>query len=89
MNKPGEPVPCRSCGAQIVWARTRTGKNMPMDYLPSSTGSWHMWRHETFIEVSHAAHGGERAQKARERKQPRYHPHWATCPNAAKHRRKK
>lgn len=24
-------VPCRGCGAQIVWFRTRNGKRMPVD----------------------------------------------------------
>jgi hypothetical protein len=30
---------CRSCNAQIIWAKTRTGKNMPIDYEPSPKGN--------------------------------------------------
>lgn len=30
---------CRSCGAQIIWAVTRNGKDMPVDELPAPKGN--------------------------------------------------
>lgn len=31
MRQPSAHAACRSCGAAIVWLKTSTGKNMPVD----------------------------------------------------------
>lgn len=31
---------CRSCGARILWAKTSTGKNIPVDYDPEIEYLW-------------------------------------------------
>lgn len=30
---------CKSCGAQVVWAVTSTGKRMPVDVEPAAMGN--------------------------------------------------
>jgi hypothetical protein len=30
---------CRSCGATVVWAKTRNGKSMPLDQVDPNTGN--------------------------------------------------
>jgi hypothetical protein len=56
---------CRSCQAGIVWLKTRSGKNMPVDA-------------ETFTQGEPAIFNPELGHIS----------HFATCPNADKHRRK-
>ena len=74
---------CRSCGAEITWAIMPTGKRAPFDAKPSDSGT-HL--------LEHAAHPPDAAITAR-----RLHPgeeallyvsHFATCPQAAKWRKK-
>ena len=61
---------CRSCGAAIVWAKTTTGKSMPLDAEPVPDGN--IVLHEG---VAYVTGTGDRKS------------HFATCPNAARHRR--
>jgi len=56
---------CRSCGAEIVWLKTSTGKSMPVD---------------TESVVDEAATIFDPVQMTS---------HFATCPDAAKHRKTK
>lgn len=59
---------CRSCGAFILWMKTKGGMNIPVDYatVPPDQG-----RQLVFDpEAGHIAH-------------------FATCPNADKHRKRK
>jgi hypothetical protein len=58
---------CKSCGAEIIWAKTAKGKKMPFDAIPKKV--WvvtHLG--DAFLSDS-------------------YTPHWATCPDANKHRK--
>ena len=73
---------CRSCRADIEWARLN-GKPHPFDVVPSEDGSHEIV--ETPTEVSPIAvyvpaskRMGRRLVKS----------HFATCPNAAEHRRR-
>lgn len=80
---------CRSCNAQIDWVKTANGKNMPVDLaefpvIPDAAGDilavdqdGQVFRGKTCSESEEA----ERYQYARLS-------HFATCPNAAQHRRK-
>ncbi|MGH9549010.1 MAG: hypothetical protein ACRD3W_06535 [Terriglobales bacterium] len=55
---------CRSCDERIIWMKTSTGKNMPVDAETVEVGD------EEFDPKRHTSH-------------------FATCPDAAEHRRKK
>jgi hypothetical protein len=55
---------CRSCNAQIVWFKTSSGSNMPVD--------------ESTVEADDVALDLTRHKS-----------HFATCPNADHHRKKK
>ncbi len=71
------PAQCRSCEALVIWAETASGKKMPLDAEPSEAG--------TFVYL-----GGKTRKANDEDKQllrPRHTSHFATCPDAAQHRR--
>lgn len=68
---------CRSCGAEIIWAVMGSGKRMPFDaepVIPSPTGLF------VVITDDEGVHGLSQNN-------PLYRSHFATCPNAAEHRR--
>lgn len=71
---------CSSCGAAIIWAKTKRGR-MPVDALPSEGGNVALeddGRSVTAIVY---------AAKQRPQFGVFYKSHFATCPNAEKHRR--
>jgi len=67
---------CHSCHAPIVWAVTTKGKRMPLDDPPSTKG--------TFVIVDGIARKPDPAGAV-----PflMYTSHFATCPNAERHRK--
>lgn len=78
---------CRSCGAAITWARTSAGRSMPIDAEPCADGN---------IVLSEPVDPDApviamilTAEQVRQPSlgEPRYVSHFATCPNAARHRR--
>ena len=85
---------CRSCGAPIRWVVTEKGKTMPIDELGSDqgnvvrTGEHEMDGRERVL-VFHTAEAAIYACLVGENPRPRHLSHFATCPNAATHRRKK
>lgn len=66
-------VACRSCRAPIIWMRTEGGKAMPVDRPDGVL----LGSGETF-EVARKRLGADRVVS-----------HFATCPNASGHRRKR
>jgi hypothetical protein len=71
---------CRTCGASIVWAKTPTGKSMPVDFEPASGGNVILDEGpEGLLAV--LCHESAVVDK------PRHKAHFATCPQAAEHRR--
>lgn len=72
---------CRSCGAPIRWARTANGKAMPLDPDPSPNGNLAL-DGETVIVCGKTA-----AEQRRANGEALYLSHFATCPQAASHRR--
>lgn len=78
----GDPVSsqCRSCHAPIVWAITNTGRRMPVDAEPAENGTLVLYE-STPGEV-HVAPASEHPTIV-----DRHVSHFATCPNAAQHRR--
>lgn len=66
---------CRSCGARIVWATTTSGKAAPFEI--DETGKWEI-----------GADGvARRFPDAKFASPERYTSHFATCKNAASHRK--
>jgi len=74
---------CRSCGAEILWARSRGGKRVPLDADPTMRGNVVLTDDGEAIVLNqadadqHRRHGGTL-----------YLAHFATCPEAAQHRRR-
>ena len=79
---------CRSCGAQIIWARTERGKRMPLDAEPVVD----VTARGLFVLREKTNPGGPLALAAwgldcfTDR---HYQSHFATCPNADNHRRER
>lgn len=72
-------VYCRSCSAAIAWATTPTGKSMPVDVEPVDGGN---------VVITDGPQGLYAVVVgSHEIKQPAYVSHFATCPNAAAHRK--
>lgn len=74
---------CRSCGARIVWIKTAAGKSMPCnaDLITFTRGGGP----ETFVTPEGKI---ERGKRDRNGALTGYISHFATCPNANRHRRK-
>jgi hypothetical protein len=80
---------CSSCGARIYWAVTAAGKRIPIDVDPTLMGLFFLvCRPDHLLAVSAAAEGPV-AEKYRLARANRYDSHFATCPDAAKHRKLK
>ena len=71
---------CRSCRAWILWVQLRSGKKMPLDYVPSVDGN-------IIVENGFARVLGAVELSARPAGERRHTSHFATCPQAAKFRR--
>lgn len=75
---------CRSCGAPIMFIRLTTGKENPVDVdsltqvVPDSNGTPYVTTNGDVIKARMVTENGVQA----------YTSHFATCPNAAWHRRK-
>ena len=80
------PEVCRSCKAPIRWALTDRGKRMPLDVEPNPLGEWRLAARRPG-ELPRAVYVPEdlRAGLAGELMMP----HFATCPHADQHRRRK
>ena len=76
---------CKSCGAEIIWIRTKSGKSMPVNpekYIvcERSDGTGTFVMPDGRVVKGYPCYGHENAQYG-------YVSHFATCPYAAKHRR--
>lgn len=86
-DPPGTAKECRSCNALIVWTTTSKGKPMPCDVSPSAEGTFYLFRLPDRIDAVHVDGADPRAARAKARGDKRYTSHFATCPNAAQHRK--
>ncbi len=68
---------CQSCGKPIRWCKTTSGTNIPLDEAPTPQGN--LVIDNQVARTATPADGGK----------PRFMTHFATCPNAAQHRKKK
>lgn len=80
---------CRSCGRQILWIKTTAGKNMPVDttYIDYKLPKEGEKATEKIVTptgevISANRSDGDNADGYG------YISHFATCPNAAQHRRR-
>jgi hypothetical protein len=73
---------CRSCGANVLWAKTDLGKSMPVDPEPVPDGNVELYRTPKGLQV--VVHGKEFTPDPRATV---HKSHFATCPNAQRHRR--
>ena len=85
---------CRSCGAQIRWITTFAGKHTPVNaetiwFFPGE-GSEEESRTERFVTEEGAVICGIRTEGNIKKQGSRagYISHFATCPNADKHRKR-
>ena len=84
---------CKSCNAPIIWATTQAGRPMPFDKLPVLTGNFFLHtvpkakRGEPEHMAIHVDSDHFAAVHARLHEASRYTSHFATCPNASKHRK--
>jgi hypothetical protein len=70
---------CKTCGKEIVWAKTITGKSIPLDAEPDPGGNIVLMDWGLALVVKPSEHPGR----------PRYLSHFVTCPDAGKHRKAK
>ncbi|MHB1843233.1 MAG: hypothetical protein ACYCWW_00180 [Deltaproteobacteria bacterium] len=69
---------CSSCGAAILWTKTERGRNMPVDAATDPAGTIRtQWRNGLLRSIVVEAGSEPELHKS----------HFATCPNAGKHRR--
>ncbi len=68
---------CRSCPAPVRWEKTTSGKWIPLDAEPVADGNIVLERGRARVLAAdeQVGHGVRRFKS-----------HFATCPNAAKHR---
>ena len=65
---------CRSCGADVLWAQTPSGKRIPLNPEPDMNGNLHLQEApELYAVLVPAGHTCPRAH---------YLTHFATCPQA-------
>ena len=79
---------CRSCGQQVIWIKTVAGKNMPCNpalvtYKDQQGGK------EKIVTPNGEVHSAEIVESGTSNATGiGYISHFATCPNAARHRKK-
>lgn len=77
-------APCSSCAALIVWAVTAsTGRAMPVDAAPADDGNVKLTARDGQPPLAVVVGNPAKMFGVRWK----YRSHFATCPNAAKHRR--
>jgi hypothetical protein len=78
---------CRSCDAEILWARTERGKKMPLDAAPVCDAIAETRGLFVLRETDHRDGPLAIAAWGLEGTEPHYRSHFASCPNASQHRR--
>ena len=68
---------CKSCGVEIMWLKTRAGKNIPVD-IPKM---------EIIDGMLHGESANEAVTTAHEFNPDYMVSHFATCPHAKQHRK--
>ncbi len=83
-SKVPENARCGSCKALILWARSaKTNSPMPLNLPPSAEGN------VVIVDgLAHVLGQGDLFEPMLPTEGPRYTSHFATCPNAERHRKK-
>ena len=76
---------CSSCPAIVIWAETEKGKRMPVDAKPVPNGNIYLV-HRGQRKAPLAVHA--KFDRIDGQKIPKYRAHFASCPNASRHRRR-
>ena len=86
MSERPVPVPCKSCAAPLLFARTSGGALSPFDAESDPAGTFVLTLRRGELHADYA--GGDEA-RARFQAEGRnfFTTHFATCPNADEHRR--
>lgn len=79
---------CRSCGSQIIWVKTKSGKNMPCN---TSVVSYMKGGPDKIVTPNGDVISGTviHPEPGQDFDGCGYISHFATCPNADRHRRRK
>lgn len=77
---------CATCGAAIRWVVTEHGKRMPIDVSPVNDGNIVLRERLGQTPIAVVLTGGMFGA-IEQPKGARYKSHFATCPQAAQHRR--
>jgi hypothetical protein len=77
---------CKSCAAPITWAKTRTGKSIPLDRDPVPHGNITIIDHAGDTPIVSV---GQLELGEVEHSTFRYQSHFSTCPDAGAHRRRR
>lgn len=73
-------VNCSSCGAPVRWEKTVRGKPIPLD--PKPVPGAHLFIRPDGLVADDRSHPAGKEM-------PRFETHFATCPNASEHRRRR
>ena len=81
---------CHSCGAEVIWAEQQSGSKGPFDATPDPKGLWFLMNRlrQDPLAIPQSS-DVPFAVSARNTNEHRYTSHFATCPNAKKHRKGK
>jgi hypothetical protein len=74
---------CRSCEADIIWARTVTGRRMPVDADPDVGGTVQLEVIQGFVRATVHTPTAETVR------QGLHHSHFSTCPDADEWRKRR
>lgn len=82
---------CKSCGASIVWAKTRAGKSMPLDADPVAYGNVTIvdYLNPSAVEPTPVVVVGPLSLEDTPVSTWRYQSHFSSCPDAGVHRRRR
>ncbi len=86
-------IVCRSCGAEIEWAKTPSGKNIPLDKEPEVDGNILVSMRGIGLAPLAIAQSKEQIETLRSQAKATgqlhllFKSHFATCPNAKQHRK--
>lgn len=79
---------CRSCRAPLLWALTEKGRRIPLDRNSVPDGNIELEETDEGPPMSRVVPREDRILPGFFHT-PRYKSHFATCPNAKRHRRRK
>ncbi len=80
---------CKSCGADIIWARTMNEKSMPVDAAPNDDGNMYLMESPDPRDAPIVVSATSATLRAFDPplKAKRHKSHFATCPHAGSHRK--